>query len=394
MQVETSAFPAFYGLRGIGLQDIYLDNSATTRVCDQAVKRMVQVMTVSYGNPSSLHQKGIEAEDEMDRARRAVADRLGCMEREIVFTSGGTEANNLALFGGAAAKKRAGKRIVVTQLEHSSVYETSDALERQGFEVVRLVPGPDGKIPTGSIYEAVNQDTILVSMMLVNNETGAIQPVEQMQKAVKKAGAPALIHCDAVQAFGKMPCRPAALGVDLMTISSHKIHGPKGAGALYIRKGARILPRQYGGSQEQGIRPGTEGVPAIAGFGAAVEALGDVTQHATQASKLWDALYKAAEAMPGVRINSPEDALPYVFNLSVEGVRSETMLHFLAQKGIYVSSGSACSKGALSRPLTAMGLSRKTVDSALRVSFSRFNRMEHVEALVEGIEEGIARLRK
>ncbi|BCI61465.1 cysteine desulfurase family protein [Solibaculum mannosilyticum] len=376
------------------MQDIYLDNSATTAVCKEAVERMVQVMTVSYGNPSSLHQKGIEAEDEMDRARRAVAARLNCTEREIVFTSGGTEANNLALFGGTAAKKRAGKRIVVTQLEHSSVYETADALEQQGFEVIRLAPGPDGKIPVQSIYEAVNEDTILVSMMLVNNETGAIQPVEHIKKAVKKAGAPALIHCDAVQAFGKMSCRPAALGVDLMTVSSHKIHGPKGAGALYIRKGTRILPRQFGGSQEQAIRPGTEGVPSIAGFGAAVEALGDTVQHAAEASKLWNALWEAAEKLPGVRINSPKDALPYVFNLSVEGIRSETMLHFLAGKGIYVSSGSACSKGALSRPLAAMGLDRKTVDSALRISFSRFNRMEHVEALVAGIEEGIARLRK
>ncbi|CZT55780.1 Cysteine desulfurase [Eubacteriaceae bacterium CHKCI005] len=376
------------------MQDIYLDNSATTAVCKEAVERMVQVMTVSYGNPSSLHQKGIEAEDEMDRARRAVAARLNCTEREIVFTSGGTEANNLALFGGTAAKKRAGKRIVVTQLEHSSVYETADALEQQGFEVIRLAPGPDGKIPVQSIYEAVNEDTILVSMMLVNNETGAIQPVEHIKKAVKKAGAPALIHCDAVQAFGKMSCRPAALGVDLMTVSSHKIHGPKGAGALYIRKGTRILPRQFGGSQEQAIRPGTEGVPSIAGFGAAVEALGDTVQHAAEASKLWNALWEAAEKLPGVRINSPKDALPYVFNLSVEGIRSETMLHFLAGKGIYVSSGSACSKGALSRPLAAMGLNRKTVDSALRISFSRFNRIEHVEALVAGIEEGIARLRK
>lgn len=376
------------------MQDIYLDNSATTVVCKEAVERMVQVMTVSYGNPSSLHQKGIEAEDEMDRARRAVAARLNCTEREIVFTSGGTEANNLALFGGTAAKKRAGKRIVVTQLEHSSVYETADALEQQGFEVIRLAPGPDGKIPVQSIYEAVNEDTILVSMMLVNNETGAIQPVEHIKKAVKKAGAPALIHCDAVQAFGKMSCRPAALGVDLMTVSSHKIHGPKGAGALYIRKGTRILPRQFGGSQEQAIRPGTEGVPSIAGFGAAVEALGDTVQHAAEASKLWNALWEAAEKLPGVRINSPKDALPYVFNLSVEGIRSETMLHFLAGKGIYVSSGSACSKGALSRPLAAMGLNRKTVDSALRISFSRFNRIEHVEALVAGIEEGIARLRK
>lgn len=376
------------------MQDIYLDNSATTAVCKEAVERMVQVMTVSYGNPSSLHQKGIEAEDEMDRARRAVAARLNCTEREIVFTSGGTEANNLALFGGTAAKKRAGKRIVVTQLEHSSVYETADALEQQGFEVICLAPGPDGKIPVQSIYEAVNEDTILVSMMLVNNETGAIQPVEHIKKAVKKAGAPALIHCDAVQAFGKMSCRPAALGVDLMTVSSHKIHGPKGAGALYIRKGTRILPRQFGGSQEQAIRPGTEGVPSIAGFGAAVEALGDTVQHAAEASKLWNALWEAAEKLPGVRINSPKDALPYVFNLSVEGIRSETMLHFLAGKGIYVSSGSACSKGALSRPLAAMGLDRKTVDSALRISFSRFNRMEHVEALVAGIEEGIARLRK
>ncbi len=376
------------------MQDVYLDNSATTRVCEEAVERMVQVMTVSYGNPSSLHQKGLEAEDEINRARRAIAYRLGCMEREIVFTSGGTEANNLALFGSAAAKKRAGNRIVITQLEHSSVYETADALEQQGFEVIRLAPAPDGKISIQSIEEAVNQDTILVSMMLVNNETGAIQPVEHIKKAVKKSGAPALIHCDAVQAFGKMPCRPAALGVDLMTISSHKIHGPKGAGALYIRKGTRILPRQFGGSQEWGIRPGTEGTPSIAGFGAAVEALGDIAQHAEQVSKLWTALHKAAEEMPSVHINSPEDALPYVFNLSVEGVRSETMLHFLAQKGIYVSSGSACSKGALSRPLAAMGLGRKTVDSALRISFSRFNRMEHVKALVEGIEEGIARLRK
>ena len=266
-------------------------------------------------------------------------------------------------------------------------------LEKEGFEVVRLRPGPDGSVTEDAIRRAVNGDTILVSLMLVNNETGAIQPVAAARRAVKAAGAPALIHCDAVQAFCKVPFTPQKLGVDLLSVSAHKIHAPKGAGALYVAKGTHIVPLALGGGQEANLRPGTEAVPAIAGFGAAAEAARQsFAQNAAHMAALRDRCRALLAPLPYIAVNSPENGAPHVLNLSVAGVRSETMLHFLAARGIYISSGSACSRGARSPVLTAMGLPPERVDSALRIGFSRYNTESDVEQLAAAIAEGVRTL--
>ncbi len=371
----------------------YLDNSATTRVCKEAADAALYAMTECFGNPSSLHGAGLAAEKLMGHAREQVASLMGCEPREIVFTSGGTESNNLAVRGAAHALARRGKRVVTTAVEHSSVSGPAERLEKEGFEVVRLMPGADGSVTPEAIERAVTPDTVLVSIMLVNNETGAVQPVRAARRAIRKAGAPALLHADAVQAFGKLRFSPASLGADLVSVSSHKIHGPKGAGALFVAHGTRILPVTAGGGQEQGLRPGTEPVPAIAGFGAAAEqaqALFDKAQaHFHELRALAE---EELGRLPGVLINSPENGVPYILNVSVPGVRSEPMLHFLAERGVYVSSGSACSRGAKSRVLAAMGLPDSRVDSALRVSFCRDNTADDVRRLAAGIAEGMRAL--
>lgn len=373
-------------------REIYLDNSATTKVCEEAAKAALELMTVCYGNPSSLHTMGVRAETAMTRARRIVAQAMGAQEKNIVFTSGGTESNNLALFGAAYARQKRGKRIVTTAVEHHSVLYTAQQLEKEGFEVIYLKPRRDGHIREEDVFEAINRDTILVSMMAVNNETGAIFPVKAAAAAIKRAGAPALLHVDAVQAFGKLPLRPAKMGIDLMSISGHKIHAPKGIGALYIGNGVHLVPRVFGGGQEQNIRPGTESVPLIGALGAAVEALPSVAQEEAAMRALNRSLREKLAAFPDVVIHSPEDGLPCILNFSAGTVRAETMLHFLASRGIYVSSGSACAKSARSHVLTAMGLPQKEIDSALRVSFSRYNTEEDVAALVAALEEGLRTL--
>ena len=270
------------------MEEIYLDNSATTRVCEKSAEKVLELMTQCYGNPSSLHKKGLEAQREVAHARQAVAVSLGAQPREIIFTSGGTEANNLAVLGGAAAGRRRGKRIVTTAIEHPSVLEPMRQLEKEGFEVVFLTPDADGRVPEEAVLKAVTGDTILISVMAVNNELGSIQPIEVLKKAVKRAGAPALVHVDGVQAYGKLPLRPEKLGIDLLTVSGHKIHGPKGVGALYVSKNARILPRTFGGGQERELRPGTEAAPLIAGLGAAAEELPDWRQAYSRMEKLRD----------------------------------------------------------------------------------------------------------
>lgn len=336
---------------------VYLDNSATTRVCKEAADAALYVMTDCFGNPSSLHTMGVDAEEQLKQARARVAGALGCETREIVFTSGGTEANNLAIIGAARALARKGRRIVTTAVEHSSVEGPMAFLEKEGFEIVRLRPGADGVVPEQALEEAITPSTILVSMMLVNNETGAIQPVRSIRRVLRRAGAPALVHVDAVQAFGKLRFRPSELGAQLISVSSHKIHGPKGAGALFIACGTRILPVLNGGGQEHGLRSGTEPLPAIAGFGAAAErAHALLEQSMERFQELRAQALQRLTALPDITINSPENGAAHILNVSVKGIRSETMLHFLAAHDIFVSSGSACSRGARSRVLTAMGL--------------------------------------
>jgi len=373
-------------------REIYLDNSATTRVCEEAAQKALELMTACYGNPSSLHTMGLRAEQAMTAARRSIAGMLGAEEKNITFTSGGTESNNLALFGAAYALRRRGNRIVTTAVEHHSVLYTAQQLEKEGFEVVYLQPDESGHIPPKAILDAVNSKTILVSMMAVNNETGAVFPVETAAAAIRRAKAPALLHVDAVQAFGKIPLRPGKMGVDLMSISGHKVHAPKGIGALYVKTGVRIVPRTYGGGQERNLRPGTESVPLIGAFGAAVEAMPPMQEESAGVARLNRRLREALAQLPDVHIHSPEDGLPYILNFSAGKVRAETMLHFLAQRGIYVSSGSACAKAARSHVLSAMGLPAGEIDSSLRVSFSRYNTEDDVVALAAALKEGLQTL--
>lgn len=375
-------------------QEHYLDNSATTSVLREAAEAATRLMLDCYGNPSSLHTKGFLAKKELESARSLIAERLGAQPEELVFTSGGTEANNLALSGAANARKRLGRKIVITAVEHDSVLNAMAGLEKQGFTVEYLRPGPDGSINGEQLTQAIDGDTILVSVMLVNNETGAVQPVQEAARAIKRKKAPALLHTDCVQAFCKMDFTPRKLGADLCTISGHKIHGPKGVGALYIRKGVHILPQLLGGGQERGLRSGTEGLPLIGAFAKAVELAPKPAEALAQMEALNRRLRERLGAIPGIVINSPESALPYILNFSALGVRAETMLHFLAQRGVFVSAGSACGKAKPSHVLEAMELSQERIASAIRVSFSRFSTEADVEALAEGVKDGLAALAK
>lgn len=374
------------------MSQTYLDNSATTRVCIAAADAAYRVMTEVYGNPSSLHTLGFRAEQELTAARRQVATLIGAAEGEITFTSGGTEANNLAIFGAVAAHHHDGRHIVTTAVEHASVSAAIDALEKEGYAVTRLVPDENGVLTADAIASACRADTVLVAIMLVNNEIGARFPVEQAVPAIRRVAPKAHIHCDAVQAAGKLPIRAQRWGVDSMAVSAHKIHGPKGVGALYLRKGARLLPRQYGGKQETGLRPGTEAAPLIAAFGAAIAQLPPIPKQMAHYDALKQHLLSRLGDHPAVRFHLPTGGVPYIIHLSVPGYKSETLLHFLAQKEIYVSSGSACSKGAKSPVLTAMGLPVAEIDSALRVSLCRDNTIEDMDNFADGLLEAIEKL--
>lgn len=376
------------------MKEVYLDNSATTVVCRQSAEKALEIMTEKYGNPSSLHAKGLEAQHELENARKITADYISAEPSEIFFTSGGTEGNNTAVFGAVNALKRRGNRIVTTAIEHSSVIEAMQKLEKDGFEVIFLEPDKNGKISLENLSNNINQNTILVSVMAVNNEIGSMQPIEAIHKMILKAKSPALFHVDAVQAFGKIPLKPKKLGIDLMTVSAHKIHAPKGVGVLYIRKGARIIPLHYGGEQENKIRPGTEALPLICAFGEAIKALPDINQEKQLMNELRDYCTECISEIDNVHINSDNECLPYIINFSVEGIRSETMLHFLAAKNIFVSSGSACAKGKKSHVLSALRLSPSLADSAIRVSFSRYNTREDIDILVSAIKEANTSLAK
>ena len=372
--------------------EIYLDNSATTKVCRPAAEKVMECMTVLYGNPSSLHTMGFAAEKEMTKARAAVAAQMGAKENEIIFTSGGTEANNMAVLGAVSVGKRHGNKIVTTAIEHASVLGCMEQLEKNGYEVVYLQPDSHGMILPDQAAQAIDERTILVSMMLVNNEVGSILPVEAAAKAIKQKKSPALLHTDAVQAFGKIAVNPRKSGIDLMTVSGHKLHAPKGIGALYVAKDVRIPPRTFGGGQEKGLRPGTEALPLICGFGEAVAQLPDLSREMERIQSLYDSCREQLLQLPGIVINSPGQGLPYVLNFSTCSVRSETMLHFLASRQIFVSAGSACAKGKQSHVLAAMGLERGRIQTALRVSFSRETTRQDVSALVQGVREGISSL--
>ncbi len=370
--------------------EIYLDNSATTRVSSTVADKIYNMMIENYGNPSSLHLKGLQAQHSVEEARNIISNSLGVSSSEIYFTSGGTEANNLAIIGTALCKRKTGNKIVTSAIEHSSIMDSCKYLESLGFEVVYLPAQENGAVSIEDLENAIDENTILVSLMYVNNETGAIQPVEKIPRIIKRKNAPAVFHIDAVQAFGKLPIKNTKLKADMISITAHKIYGPKGVGALYIKKGVRVTPRQFGGEQQSKIRPGTESAPLIVGFGQAVNEI-DYTKN-DKVKEINTYLKEKLKELDGVVVNSPENALEYILNFSVVGIRSETMLHFLAERNIYVSSGSACSKGKPSYVLTAMGLDKKLADSAIRVSFSHSNTKEDIDRLVEAINDGIKSL--
>ena len=346
--------------------ECYLDNSATTAVSPEAAALALHIMTEEYGNPSSLHRRGFLAERAMTEARGQVAAVLHCRPEEIIFTAGGTESNNIALLGAARAMKRRGNRIVTTAVEHHSVLAICKALENEGFEVITVAP----------------------------DESGHITP-EAMAAACRRKSPNLIFHADCVQSFCRLPIDPIKWGIQLVSVSGHKIHAPKGTGALYIAKGTRLLPPLYGSGQEKGLRPGTENVPGIAAMGLAAQLMNDrCAENFAHFTALRQRMITNLSQSPAVCINSPADAAPYIVNCSVQGVRSEVMIHYLEQFGIYVSSGSACAKGERSHVLTAMGLSRDRIDSAVRVSMTDTTTPEEIDEFCRRLLEGEATLTK
>lgn len=364
----------------------YLDNSATTKVCPEAAQAALRAMTEVYGNPSSTHTVGREAKKLLDSSRAQTAAALGCAAGELVFTSCGSESDNWAILGGAEAMKRRGKHIISSAVEHDAVRKSLDELESRGFEVTRLRPDETGAIPADAVTDALRPDTILVSLMLVNNETGAITDISAVSKALKRAGSQALLHTDAVQAFMKLPFSAKTLGADMISVSGHKIHAPKGIGALYIKNGLRLKPFILGGGQEAGRRAGTEAMPQIAAFAAACQAAGDVKANAAHMAALKQlAVDRLKEALPEIRFIG--GGAPHILSLSLPGWRSEVLMNFLEAREIYVSKSSACKKGGRSHVLEAIGLDAKTIDGAIRVGLSRFSTEEDVLALCQGLKD-------
>ena len=373
--------------------ECYFDNSATTKPTEAVVNSMVEVLTSDYGNPSSLHKLGDDASAKLEASRATLARAFGCQPEEVYFTSGGTESNNISIMGAAHALRRRGNKIITTCVEHPSVIECMKRLSEEGFEVVELPVDSNGVVSEEDLNSQIDDKTILVSIMYVNNEVGSVQPIKAARAAINRANAPALLHVDAVQAFGKLPCKVNALGVDLMSISSHKIHGPKGQGALFVKKGVRLTPYILGGGQEGGVRSGTHGMPGIVGLGTAVSELSDLDKNFEYVATLKQKLLDELKTEENLLINSPE-GFPYILNISLLGVPSEVLRNFLSELGVYVSTGSACSKGHRSYVLTSMGLDPKVIDSAIRISFSRFNTEEEVLYLASCLKRANKSLRK
>ena len=370
---------------------VYLDNSATTRPFDEVTDLVTYYMREEYGNPSSLHHMGLVAEKGMKNARKQVAAAAGCDENEIVFTSGGTEADDLAVVGAARAAKTKGNKIITSKIEHPAVLQAFARLEEEGFEAVYLDVDNEGYVDLDQLSSEINDDTILISCMHVNNESGTIQPIDTIAKMKRNA----VLHVDCVQSFGKLPL-PGS-GVDLISISGHKIHGPMGTGALINRSAVNIKPLLYGGGQEKDIRPGTENLPAICGFGLACEMIAkDMMDKESEIGNMKEHLRKGLlDSIKDIRINSPEGSCPSVLNISFLGTRGEVILHTLEQDGIFVSTGSACSSnhGGGSHVLKAMGLSDEEITGAIRFSFGRFNRMEEMDYVIEKVKGAVDRFR-
>ncbi len=370
---------------------VYLDNSATTKPCPEAVAAVAEMLSDGWGNPSSLHTLGREAARRLDRARDAVAEALGAVPRRIFFTSGGTEADNWAIAGVARRLGKRGRHIVTTAIEHDAVLHPMRRLEENGFSVTYLRPGADGIVPVSALEAALRPDTILVSVMLVNNETGAVQPVKEMATLARRLSPNALFHTDAVQAFGKLAFRAGTLGADLVTVSGHKVHAPKGVGALYIRPGLSLPPLLDGGGQEQGYRCGTEAVPAICGFGAACAArFPRLREDIARMERLRDRCRAELSQIPGVVLLPGGDA-PHIIPLSVPGHRSQELINRLQDREIYVSAGSACGRGRRSHVLRAMEVPNELIDGAIRVSLCADNTEDDVLALAKALREDFSK---
>ena len=370
----------------------YLDNSATTRVCPEAAEAAMLAMTEIYGNPSSTHTKGREAKQLLDKSRKQVADALGCTVQELVFTSCGSESDNWAILNGAELMRRKGMHIISSQVEHDAVRKSLDELERRGFEVTRLKPDETGAIPVQAVMEALRPDTVLVTLMLVNNETGAVTDIGAIAKAMKKTGSQALLHTDAVQAFMKLPFTVKTLGADLVSVSGHKIHAPKGIGALYIKNGVKLKPYLLGGGQENGRRAGTEAMPQIAAFGAACQT---AREHLQENYERMAALRQLA--IDALRRDIPElvvigGGAPHILSISLPGWRSEVLMNYMETREIYVSKSSACKKGGRSHVLEAIGLAPKVIDGAIRIGLSRFTTQEDILALCAALKEARSKL--
>ena len=365
------------------IMSAYLDNAATTKPSAECVEAMCHALTEHYGNPSSLHSMGLQAQLDVDAARVQIAAALAVESNSILFTSGATESNNMAVLGTAARYGKRARKVVTTTVEHASVRAAFDTLEAQGFEVVRVAPCESMEDFAANFAAAVDENTCLASMMLVNNETGHILPVKAAFSAAKKKNPNLITHCDAVQGFMKVPFRAADLQADLITVSGHKVHAAKGIGALWHKKGVKLGALLHGGEQEGGIRPGTESVPLIVGFGTAVKKMREtLDDRRTYCSALRQACMDKLSAIDGIRIQSPADGSPFILSFSAKGLRSETLLHFLAEREVYVSSGSACSKGKQSGVLQEFGIPDNLADSTIRVSFCAENTMEEIDTLV------------
>lgn len=374
---------------------VYLDNAATTKVFPEVLEAMNEAMEVSYGNPSAKHTKGLEAENIVKEARSVIAGTLKAKEKEIIFTSGGTESNNLAIVGTAMANKRRGRHIITTRIEHASVYEPMFFLENEGFEVTYLNVDEKGIVDLNQLSDSVREDTILVSVMLVNNEIGAVEPVKEIGRIVKERNPNTIFHVDAIQGYGKLPVIPKNESIDLLSMSGHKIHGPKGVGFLYIKEKTKIQPLILGGGQQKGMRSGTENVPGIAGLSKACEIMaGHLSENAQKIGEVRDYFRDRAAEIPDIKDNSGD--APHVASISFKNIRSEVLLHALEERENYVSSGSACSSNRphVSGTLSAIGLGPEYRDGTLRFSFSVYNTKEEVDQVIETLEELVPMLRK
>lgn len=379
--------------------EVYFDNSATTRCYDSVKDIVIRTMTEDFGNPSAMHLKGVEAEKYVKDSAARLARILKVQEKEILFTSGGTESDNLALIGAAMANKRSGNHIITTAVEHPAVSQPALFLQEQGFEVTYLPVDSRGVVKLDALEAVLRPDTILVSVMYVNNEVGAVMPVEEIGRRIREKSPKALFHVDAIQAFGKYRIYPKKMGIDLLSVSSHKIHGPKGVGFLYINEKAKIQPQILGGGQQSGMRSGTDNVPGIAGLGVAAEEIyRNLDANVEKMYCLKEHIAKELTKIPDIRINGMElrEGAPQILSISVMGVRSEVLLHSLEERGIFISAGSACSshKRKPSSTLAAMGMPKDQIESTVRLSFSEENTVEEADYFLQVMEEMVPMLRR